>query len=335
VQQKNNPLISIIVPIYNTESRYLIQCIESISNQTYLNLEILLIDDKSTASNVLPILQDYKNNDNRIILIEKTVNEGTSFTRQHGIDIAKGEWLFFMDCDDYITINCIESLLKKASECECDMVIGDHWLTYESRKTYAKHDYDTKEPNGYLKALLTAKCGGTIWNKLIKTEKIKSLKLPNIHLQCNDVLVNFLIASENFKIECLGVPTYNWVQRENSITNSKSKMQANIKSALFIAKWVNGFIAKKFNPDDLKNEIAYYNLHIYFLILACWRDGMQKPYLSDLELFKCDVYSIYWRNKWAKKQLNSNQKRIIFFHKNKLLSNLYRIYKHLKSCIKF
>ena len=326
----SDPLISIIIPVYNIESEYLVTCIESVLNQTYLNMEILLIDDKSSDPNIVPILKQYQNKDSRIVLIEKTINEGASQTRQYGIDIAKGKYLFFMDCDDYITHNCIRSLLDEAKKSKADMVIGDHWRTYRTYKIYHKHDFNTDDPNGYLKALLTGKCGGTIWNKLIKTEKIRQLELPNIHLQCNDVMVNFFISNKNFKIKCLGKPLYNWVQHETSVTQTRSK--ASMENAVYIVKWVNDFVSNNYNTTDLENELAYYNLSVWALLLAY---GLKKPYSCDTNEFRNNVYNIYWNNKWAKNQFNRKNKLIILFNKNDFLAIFYKIYaKFLKPFLK-
>ena len=326
----NNPLISIIIPVYNVESAYLVECIDSVINQTYQNLEILLIDDKSTDPTILPILQQYEKKDNRVELIVKTINEGVSFTRQYGIDIAKGEFLFFIDCDDYITHDCIASLLEEAIQSNADIVIGDHWLTYKSGKILCSHSYNANEQDGFLKALLLGKCGGTIWNKLMKTEKIRQLELPNIYLHCNDVLVNFVIASRNFSIKCLGRPLYNWMQRATSVTQTRSKYS--IENGVFIVKWINNYVTKHFITNGLENELAYYNLSVWALFLA---HGIKRPYSCDANELRNNVYNLYWKNKWAKQQLSTKEKLLIQFNKNEWLSIIYKTYaKFIKPLIK-
>ena len=97
---QNQPLISVIVPVYNVE-KYLEKCVESILSQTYQNLEILLIDD-SSKDNSGKLCDDFAKKDSRIRVIHKE-NGGLSDARNHGIDNSNGEWLTFIDSDDFIT----------------------------------------------------------------------------------------------------------------------------------------------------------------------------------------------------------------------------------------
>ena len=106
-------LISIIVPIYNVE-KYIKKCIDSIINQTYTNLEIILVDDGS-PDNCGKICDKYKEKDDRIKVIHKK-NGGLSDARNAGIDIATGEYITFIDSDDYVAENYIEVLYNLCKE---------------------------------------------------------------------------------------------------------------------------------------------------------------------------------------------------------------------------
>ena len=94
-----NKLVSIVVPIYNVE-KYLKRCVNSLLNQTYKNIEIILVDDGSTDSSGA-ICDQYKPKDNRIVVVHKS-NGGLSDARNTGIDMARGEYIAFVDSDDYI-----------------------------------------------------------------------------------------------------------------------------------------------------------------------------------------------------------------------------------------
>lgn len=111
--------ISIIVPVYNAES-YLKRCLDSIINQTYKNIEIILIDDGSTDKSGM-ICDEYKSHDDRIIVIHKA-NSGVSSARNSGLDIAGGEYIAFIDSDDYVPKNYLEMLLNDMTD-ETEMVV--------------------------------------------------------------------------------------------------------------------------------------------------------------------------------------------------------------------
>lgn len=115
----NKKLISVIIPAYNAED-YLKECIESVINQTYTNLEIIIINDGSTDG-TLNIANDYGNRDNRITIINQK-NCGVYKTRCNGIEIAKGEYIVFLDADDFLTDNCIEKLYNSIISSKTDIV---------------------------------------------------------------------------------------------------------------------------------------------------------------------------------------------------------------------
>lgn len=123
-----NPLISVIVPIYKVE-QYLDKCINSIVNQTYKNLEIILVDDGS-PDNCPTICDNWKDKDERIVVIHK-VNGGVSTARNTGIKIAKGMYISFVDSDDTIKSNTYEEVIKAINKCEPDII--DFGYEYVSR----------------------------------------------------------------------------------------------------------------------------------------------------------------------------------------------------------
>lgn len=107
--------ISIIIPIYNTDTRYLDKCIESIMAQSYTNIEIMLINDGSTDSNISTYIEEYSKKSKKIKVINKN-NSGVSDTRNMGISLATKKWVMFIDSDDYITQNCLESMIQCANK---------------------------------------------------------------------------------------------------------------------------------------------------------------------------------------------------------------------------
>lgn len=108
-----NKLISVIIPVYNNE-KYFERCILSVVNQSYKNIEIIIINDCST-DNVKTIIDKYKKIDKRISNYENEKNMGVGYTRNRGLDLAKGKYIYFLDSDDYIEEKCLELLYKSIS----------------------------------------------------------------------------------------------------------------------------------------------------------------------------------------------------------------------------
>ena len=117
-------LLSIMVPVYNVEP-YLEQCITSILNQSYQNIEVILVNDGSTDRSV-DICKYYASRDNRIIFINKIQNEGLVRARQSAVNIATGEYIGFVDSDDYVESDMFQSFMQYASLYDADIVVGGH-----------------------------------------------------------------------------------------------------------------------------------------------------------------------------------------------------------------
>lgn len=114
--------VSVIIPVYNTE-KYLKKCLDSVCNQTLKDIEIVCVNDCSPDGS-LTILQEYAKNDNRIKLINFTENKGAAAARNAGIDAATGEYIGFIDSDDFIDLDFYEKLYSKAKETDADAVKG-------------------------------------------------------------------------------------------------------------------------------------------------------------------------------------------------------------------
>ena len=116
-------LITIVIPIYKVEN-YLDKCVKSVINQTYKNLEIILVDDGS-PDNCPKKCDEYEKKDTRIKVIHKE-NGGLSDARNAGIDIAKGKYITFIDSDDYIDSDYVETYYNKIKNCNYDVVVGGY-----------------------------------------------------------------------------------------------------------------------------------------------------------------------------------------------------------------
>lgn len=123
--------VSVVVPVYNVE-KYLRRCIDSLLGQSYSNIEILLVDDGSKDAS-LSICKEYEAKDSRIRVFHKE-NDGLGLTRNYGIEHATGEYITFIDSDDYLTLDAIETMLEKAVASDADVVIASHYYRNKAQE---------------------------------------------------------------------------------------------------------------------------------------------------------------------------------------------------------
>lgn len=151
-----NPLVSVVVPVYNVE-KYIAQCLDSIQNQSYKNLEILCVDDCGDDDSV-KIVKEYAKSDNRIKLIKHKKNKGLGGARNTGFKKASGKYIFFIDSDDWIENNCIETVVQKLIDTDLNTVIFKadvFWentrrrtpIWFESYKRYPEGFFEIDENN--------------------------------------------------------------------------------------------------------------------------------------------------------------------------------------------
>ena len=214
-------LVSVIIPVYNVE-RYLKKCIDSILNQTYKNLEIILVDDGSTDCSS-KICDEYAKNDTRILVIHKA-NGGQSEARNIGISESKGEYIFFVDSDDYIEYNAIETMLEIAENKNADMVIADIYSVNEKGEILneGKGQY-TFQNESLFSAEEAAQAFAELdwgpWNKLYKRSVHKNIYFPKGKIH-EDEAIMFQLFERCDKIVYTNVRLYNYLQREGSTTST-------------------------------------------------------------------------------------------------------------------
>ena len=218
-------LVSIIVPIYNVYP-YLDRCIESIVNQTYRNIEILLINDGSTDES-LDKCVEWRKKDNRIIVIDKK-NEKLGPTRNYGIHIARGEYVTSIDPDDWLHERCVECLLDNALKYDADMVIGDYVSYFEKDKrkyntsgikTFSVFDTIEKKIMFMMQRPIVSFLGKIYKKSMLIQNHIMQ---PATAAQDLAVLVQ-CIACSKVVVRIPDQGWYYWNDREDSISNRSDK----------------------------------------------------------------------------------------------------------------
>ncbi len=215
-------MISIIVPIYNTES-YLRRCIESILNQTYKNFELLLIDDGST-DNSLKICEEYALQDERIRVFHKQ-NGGQGTARNMGIDNAKGDYIGFVDSDDYISPQMYEILLNdiKAYNADISSCRTGH---SEDFKVIGTNEIKIYENDEIMKQHLkfTEIIGQSPADKLYKKEVWDEVSFPHMRAY-EDGATIYRVLHKAKKVVCRDISLYHYIRRDDStMTQQFSKV---------------------------------------------------------------------------------------------------------------
>jgi glycosyltransferase involved in cell wall biosynthesis len=203
------PLISIIIPVYNTDE-YIKKCLMSVIRQTYKNLEIIIINDGS-EDNSLSICEDIAEEDPRISIYSQK-NGGASSARNHGIDIAKGKYIYFIDSDDYIIPTCIESLVSVLAKYPLVNIVQSGVTGWSKHDIYNKRNLVEYSCNKkwIKKTMLNHKLFPfTPWNKLIRLDFIRNHHLRFLEgIKYEDVLWNYHMAKYVYSIAFYFDKTY-------------------------------------------------------------------------------------------------------------------------------
>lgn len=245
----SKPLISVIIPIYNSE-RYLKQCLDSVINQTYNNMEIICINDGS-ADNSLNILNEYAKKDNRIKIISQD-NQGGGFARNVGIKIATGEYLFFLDSDDWFKPTFIKDMYSKAKKDDSDIVmcgydVFDNKLNKFIKNVKISNQYITVSPfsprkfNNSLFNIISP----NPWTKIFKRELFTKYDLIfENYKSCDDLTCVCLALALSKKISIINKSYINY--RYNQTDNQTANV-ANESESFFRAVQALKDKLKKFN----------------------------------------------------------------------------------------
>lgn len=218
--------ISVIVPVYNVE-KYLERCLNSIVNQSYKNLEILLIDDGSKDLSS-EICDEFSKSDNRIKVIHKE-NEGVAKARNVGLDMATGEYIAFVDSDDYIDLNMFEILMNNMKNTNADISMCDFISTGSSNeKSVISSNVCELSSFEALAHLYVDKDISfvSLWGKIFKKEIFNGVRLPL--LTCGeDNAVLYKILYKSNKVVYSPSQLYKYYQRENSAVHTFDESSAN------------------------------------------------------------------------------------------------------------
>ncbi len=325
-----NSLVSIIIPVYNVEG-YIARCIESVINQTYNKLEIILIDDGS-SDNSGKICDEYARKDTRIKVIHKE-NGGVSSARNAGLDVATGEYIGFVDSDDYIDVNMYECLVNSIKYSGCSIVVcGYHELLGGAIRDVEICEKETSIPGreGIIRLIEDKTYRGYLWNRLYKRELFDGIKFPET-IVMEDLYVNHLLFEKVDKIHLLNKALYYYIRREDSVTMKR-------RTKTDVAVFCYHMDSYKRFADDFKETEKLLNsrrISAAFNVLLNidankLQDEYQEVYDMAYNLLKSNSYLL------ESEQISAGKiKKIKLYLANKkifyLLNRLYNLLVHRKN----
>ena len=254
-------LISVVIPVYNTSS-YLARCIDSIFEQDLKDVELIFIDDCSTDNSFEVLNQCLKGRESEnITIVKNPKNLGSGETRNKGISLAKGDYVIFVDSDDYVTSKYFQ-VLKNAIESRPDIVVFDMTEIW-SNKTVLKHVDLPDSPLESVELLLLNKMHNSLCNKMFK----RSMFLQH------DIRITKGLSMFEDKSICFKLFYYAKSQlfinkslyfydrsRENSLT--KVFKESNIQASVIVAKVIDDFFKDKEVSDNIHNAIQANKVHV-------------------------------------------------------------------------
>lgn len=256
--------LSIIIPVYNVE-KYLKRCLDSVIKQTFKDVEIIIINDAST-DNSQEIIDEYKLKDSRIISVVNNKNKKVGETRNIGINLAKGEYISFIDSDDWVEENMYEQLINltinnKVSVVESNFKstnLKDNKLCLKLPTPYFKKSNSSIAR--YITHLYKEELGVSVCNKIYKTKIIKenNIRFENYKLTFGeDLLFNLQIMHYVDVILTINKPLYNYYYRNESISNKGDFI--NLEMTIYM---INKFIENNKNFVDFESDFYAFSIMV-------------------------------------------------------------------------
>ena len=337
---KEQPQVSIIVPVYNVEN-YIERCLNSLVNQTFKDIEIITINDGSTDKS-LELLNKYAKEDIRVSVIDLG-DEGVSYCRNLGIEKANGKYIMFVDSDDWIDFNMVEVMYKKAEENNIDLVMCSYireFKDHSKKKIFNLPEEIIYKEDKVKNELLRKLVGpvkeelsnpemldalGTVWGKLYRADIFKENKINFVDLKeigsAEDTLFNIFTFNYLKKVMFLNKPMYHyWRDNPKSVTsqyNSKLKEQRKV-----FFKYISDFI-KENNFEQVFEEALNNRICTSVLglgLIECSKNNKISG-INKIKNIKKIINEEYIRNAYKNLELKyfSIHWRIFyFFIKNKM-----------------
>ena len=286
---ENRPLVSVIVPVYNVE-KYIRECIESVIKQSYTHLEILIIDD-GTPDNSGKIADYYATVDTRIRVIHKN-NGGVASARNEGIREAKGEFIIFIDSDDWVSADYVEHLMEIQRIKNADMCMTTAFYTQKSDCQTKRERIETLTPENAAILLLSPKMVVGSYNKLYRRSWIVKNNLYQNERLFSGEGLHFIVTAAQYA-NCVTISNrkiyyYRRNVAESATTKFNIKMYTNNELSLNLIEKEKIVHSKKMN-----NMLELFRIHLKISgLLAILTFASPETYPDEYKRWKTDIHTV-------------------------------------------
>lgn len=313
------PKVSLLIPIYGV-AMYIEQCARSLFEQTYHNIEYIFVNDCTKDKSVeilLDLIKEYPNRKNQIKIVHHHKNRGLSAARNTAIENMTGDYLWHIDSDDYISLNAVELLVKKAQKTNAEVIIFGHNKVYPHK--IVSSDIRPLEKHEYIQCLLLNSIPASMWNKFYNSSFYRRIRIQSIEgiNQGEDYAVVPRILYQTSKITWVNTPLYFY-----NLKNQDSYSQNISLNSIVSQKKADDVLYDFFKDiDSYKHTLGALHLRsMLFLIKTSNKDQYQNI---------IQIYKYYLHN--SSSNLSLLDKTILFLIKNRLFGICYTmIFLHKK-----
>lgn len=305
--ENNKDIVTVAMPVYNVE-KYVAEAVWSVLNQTIDNIELLIIDDCGSDHSmdiVKAIIGDY-HGCKSVRIIKHDVNKGLSEARNTAIRVAKGKYIFFIDSDDKITENCIETLYQVMILEDVDFVISSHAHIDEFGNILNQHFFDERKVinesskiKEFIFQLFDNHCIIPAWNKLFRLDFLRNNNIsfiPKIYYE--DVLFSLNTYMKAFSCAFISDVTYLYRQREGSIMHvgNGAFIEKEIKDNSYVYKTTKDYLRNFSSCEHFEDAFFYYAKQSFFFLKAYKRHNYNhiniKSYVKDMLYYPLSIKEI-------------------------------------------
>lgn len=320
----HNPLVSIVIPVYNSEP-YLATCIQSVVRQSYSALEIILVNDGSTDGS-LEVIRKQMELDCRIILLDKQ-QEGPALTRKRGCDRATGKYIQFLDSDDTLLPDAITTLVNRAEQSDADIVALRFFFcdTVIGKRESAKLTFDVIAGIDYFKEILNGNAYWSLWSNFQKTDIYQMITpsiVPGVFLGEDAIWMTQLLLS-NLKVVSVDQPLLDYNYNPSSLSHKREIAQERYISFRAFQRWMESYIAQQGLTGYFEQELALQHLQTTFTAIR-WRQLQDVEADMKRAVRSLKQYSALW------KKLSRRERKIIRWYRITPLLGRY----YLSRCVK-